>query len=236
MSLTATVVAAVLGQSYSISDVVQTRLTDASFTAQVDRAVIAELRKINNDFASAYRVKSTDVKLKEPFKMRLESNVEGNRILFVLNGANRVFRVSPAGISQRENLSKSPGKRQTLFDYGLLTPSLFQNFFTAKFVRMDRATNMAVFDVTYVPSLDDTTRHRIWVDPTRKYVTRREWYSQVDGRLMATFEYAEPKQYSGIWIPTKLTVNNAERKFAGSMSYSNVQVNTGLADSLFTLN
>lgn len=237
MSVSATILAtAVLGQSVSISDVYQPGLKDASFTAQVEKAVIKELSKINKDFASSYRVKKTEVQLKEPFKMRLVSKVEGNDIVFVLNGPSRLLKVSPAGIRNKENLSKSPGKRQTLFDYGLLTPSLFNNFFVAKFVRMDRATGNAVFDVTYVPSLDDTTRHRIWVDTSKKYMTRREWYSQNGGNLMATFEYSNPKQFGGVWIPLKLSVSNAERKFAGSLVYSNVKVNTGLADSLFVTN
>ena len=235
--MTATVLATVvMGQSRSITDVYQPALKDATFTAQVDRAVIKELKKINNDFASSYRVKSTSVQLKEPFKMRLESSVEGNNITFVLNGATRLVKVSPAGITNRENLSKSPGKRQTLFDYGLLTPSLFNNYFVAKFVREDRATKNSVFDVTYVSSLQDGTRHRIWVDPAKKIVTKREWYSQNGGHLMATFEYSSPVQSGGVWFPTKLTVTNAERKFAGTLLYKNIKVNTGLSDSLFSTN
>ena len=235
MTFTATVLAAAIGQSVSISDVYQSGLKDATFTATVDKAVIKELKKINNDFASSYRVKSTSVQLKEPFKMRLESNVEGNSITFILNGSSRLFKVSPAGIKQRENLAKSPGKRQTLFDYGLLTPSLFSNFFVASFVRTERGSGDAVFDVTYIKSLDDTTRHRIWVDVDKKFVTKREWYSQNGGHLMATFTYSNPKQYGSVWIPTKLSVSNADRAFAGSLNYSNIKVNTGLSESIFSV-
>lgn len=222
-----------MGQTLSISDVYDTHLKDATFTAKVEKAVIKELKKINNDFASSYRVKQTSVQLKEPFKMRLESNVEGNSITFVINGSTRLVKVSPAGIKSRENLAKSPGKRQTLFDYGLLTPSLFSNFFEAKFVRMDRASGNAVFDVTYVKSLDDTTRHRIWVDTDKHYVTKREWYSQNGGNLMATFTYDSPKKYGDVWMPTHLSVTNADRAFAGSLNFVNIKVNTGISDTTF---
>lgn len=229
------ILAASLGQSLTISNVYEARIKDASFTATTDKAVIKELQKINKDFASSYRVKSTTVQLKEPFKMRLESEVEGNDITFILNGAYRLFKISPAGIKQKENLAKSPGKRQTLFDYGLITPSLFDNYFQATFVRMDRASGDAVFDVTYVKALDDTTRHRIWVDPIKKYVTKREWYSQNGGNLMATFTYENAKQFGSIWLPTRLSVANADRKFAGSLNYSNVKVNTGISDNVFKI-
>lgn len=235
MSLTLSVVAAAIGQSVSISSVCESRLDDASFTAVVDKAVIKELQKINKDFASSYRVKQTSVQLKEPFKMRLESEVEGNKVLFILNGGYRLFKISPAGIKNKENLTKSPGKRQTLFDYGLLTPSLFNNYFQASFVRTERSNGNAVFDVTYVKSLDDTTRHRIWVDTKNKYVTKREWYSQNGGHLMAIFTYENPKTYGSITIPTKLTVSNAEKKFAGSLVYKNIKMNTGLSDSIFKI-
>lgn len=232
------VVALVLGQSSTvrIQDLVQPALRDASWRARVERSAQRELQKINRDFANSYRFSFTDVQMKEPFMLRLESTVDDQSILYILNGPIRMFRIPRAGINRRENLARAPGKRQTPLDFGLLTPSLFDNFFTARFVRNDRATGNVVFDVTYVPSLGDTTRHRIWVDRTRRIVTKREWYSQNGGFLVATFYYEEPRSFSGIWIPTRLRVHNADDKFAGSTRYENIRVNTGLSDSIFRVN
>ena len=219
-------------QANSIDRHVQANLRDASFTARVERSAPAELRKINRDFAASYRFTSMNVQMKEPFKLRLTTTVEDMDVTFVMNGARRVVRTD-RGLGTNENLANSPGKRQTAFDFGLLTPGLFDDFFTARFVRMDRTTGNAVFDVTYVkPKFDDTSRHRIWVDTTRKVVTKREWYNQQDV-LMAIFTYENHQQVGGVWMPTRLTVRNAEGKFAGSTVYSNLRVNTGLADDLF---
>lgn len=220
----------------NIKDVWQTGLRDASFTAVVTTGNQRELAKINKDFANSYRFKSSTVKLKEPMKLRLESKVEDQNILFIVNGVNRLVRVPQSNINIRENLAKSPGKRQTLLDFGMITPSLFNDFFTAKFIRNDRATGDLVFDMNYVPRLDDSTRHRVWIDPQKRYVTKREWYSQIDGRLLATFLYENPKSDGGVWFPTRVTVKNADNKVAGITDYKGLSINGGIDDSLFKVN
>lgn len=224
-----------IGADPTVDDIASVAFRDASFVARVKVGNQTELNKINKDFGQSYRFKWTKVQVKEPFKLRLESTVDDTDITFVLNGATRLLRVPKARISNRENLAKSPGKRQTLLDFGLITPSLFTDLFNAKFVRVDRRTNDLVFDLTYKPALDDTSRHRVWVDPEKRYVTRREWYAQNE-RQLATFYYEEPKQQNGVWFPTKLTVRNAEDKVAGVTSYEELKLNSGIADTVFAVN
>lgn len=224
-----------IGQSSpSIKDVWQDDLKDFSFVARRVSANQRELVKINKDFGNAYRFTSTDIKYREPMMLRGESMVEDQSIVYILNGAIRRYRIPRAGINTREDLSKAPGKRQTTLDFGLITPSLFNGLFDAKFVRKDTRTGDLVFDLTYLKSLNDDTRHRVWIDPEKKFVKRREWYSQNDNfRLMATFLYEQPQAFGKVFIPTRLTVNNAEGKLAGVSSYTQIQVNKGLATSLF---
>ncbi|GMV88414.1 MAG: hypothetical protein AMXMBFR81_13450 [Chthonomonas sp.] len=222
-------------QDPGIDDIVSKGFKDASFVARVQTGVQRELAKINKDFAQSYRFKWTKVQVKEPFKLRLESTVDDTDITFVLNGATRLVRIPKARLNQRENLAMSPGKRQTLVDFGMLTPSLFVDLFDAKYVRTDRRTGELVFDLTYKPKLDDTSRSRVWVDPAKRYVTKREWYNQKDVQL-ATFTYENPVQSGGVWFPTKLTVRNVENKVAGVTQYEDLKLNTGIADSVFSVN
>jgi len=220
----------------SITDYVQPGLRDLSFTAKVLSAKQAELKKINQDFSVSYRFSSSNVWLKEPMMLRMESVVDDTKIFYIVNGTKRLVSVPRTGLRQREDLSKAPGKRQTPLDFGLLTPSLFKGLFQAKFVRTESRGDLKgclVFDLTYLPSLDDTSRNRVWVDPQRKYTPKREWYSQLGGYLMATFTYSDLQSVGGIYVPRKVSVNNADGKFAGSTAYQNVKVNTGLATSLF---
>lgn len=219
-------------QTPGVSDIVQPSFRDASFTARVVKAAQSELGKINKDFANSYRFSSSKVQIKEPFMLRLDSRVDDTEILFILNGPTRILRVPRAKISQRENLSKAPGKRQTLLDFGLLTPSMFRGFLEAKFVRNDRATGNLVFDLTYENIKEDSSRYRVWVDAGKRYITKREWYNQ-DGRMLATFLYEKPAQEGNTWFPTRLTVKNVDNKVAGVTDYSGVKLNGGIPDSVF---
>ncbi|MCA1946741.1 MAG: outer membrane lipoprotein-sorting protein [Armatimonadetes bacterium] len=228
------IAALALGQAASVEDIVQPRLKDLSFTAQVVAGYQDELAKINKDFGNSYRVKNTFVRAKEPFMVRLESRIGDTDVRYILNGTTRVYSIPRARLNQRENLSDAPGKRQTFLDFGLVTPSMVTSLFDAKFVRVDRATGGLVFDLTYLKKWDDTSRHRIWVDKERRYVFRREWYGQ-SGRLMATFAYEDPTESQGVWFPSRVTVRNAEGKVAGIMRYVDVKINSGLPDSLFSL-
>ncbi len=219
----------------AISDYWQADFRDAQFTWTVTSANFAELQKINKDFATSQRFKFAEVRMKEPFKLRLESTVEDTKITFVVNGTQKWVRIPRSNLTVKENVAKSPGKRQTILDFGLLAPSLFEGLFQAAYVRNDRALNTPVFDLTYVPALKDKTRQRIWVDPEKHFIIKREWYSQLDSRLQATFTYSEPVKVNGVWFPTKLVVRNADNKIAGQSSYSNPKINEGIAESFFTI-
>lgn len=228
-----TLVAITTQVSQDIDSYVQKTFKDASLTARIKFANQKELAKINDDFGTTYRVPSSEVKVKEPFKLRMETNVEDTKVLYIINGADLLIRIPRIKVNSRQNLADKPGRRQTLLDFGILTPSLFTDLFEAKFVRVDRATNDVVFDVTYPKKLDDTSRHRIWIDPQKKIVTKREWYNQ-PGRQLATFFYNDPVNVNGVWMPTKMQVKNMDNVLAGETYYTGLKVNQGLADSLFS--
>jgi outer membrane lipoprotein-sorting protein len=232
LALTAIAFAA---QQPSINDYVQKGFEDATLTASIVKGDQRELKKINDDFGQSYRFETTKIMIKEPFKLRLETQTDDTSILYILNGTTQAMKIPRAKINLKQNLGDKPGRRQTSMDFGFLTPSLFAGtFFKAQFVRNDRATGDVVFDLTYMPNLDDSSRHRVWIDPEKRFVTKREWYNQ-HGRQMATFFYENPKQFDGVWMPTQLRVMNVEGKVAGITRYDSIRVNSGLADSLFSL-
>ena len=235
--MTALVAAAVLaafGQgSQNVSDYVQRNLQDATMVARVKVANLRELAKINKDYSKQYEFQKTVFKLKEPFKLRGDAEINDTNVTYVLNGTHLTIRIPRlAALSSKQDLSNSPGRRQTFMDFGVLTPALFDTFLDARFVRQDRATNNAVFDIVYNKKFSDTTRFRVWIDPAKKYITKREWYGQ-NGNQKATFDYDSPVEVSGIWLPTHVVVRNTENKIAAETVYDSIKVNTGLPDSLF---
>ncbi|AIE88123.1 outer membrane lipoprotein-sorting protein [Fimbriimonas ginsengisoli] len=227
---TAVAVLALTQGAQNIQSFVQPDLKDATFVARKVKADQRELRKINDSFGNSYRFDTTTIYFKEPFKVRLEASVEDTTVVYVLNGPIQTIKMR--SFHQRLDLTGKPGRRQTPLDFGLLTPSLFEGLFQARFVRNDRATGDVVFDLTYPERLDDTSRHRIWIDPQKKYVTKREWYNQ-SGRQLATFIYENPKNEGGVWMPTRMTVKNVDNRVAGITTYDSIKTNTGLSDSMF---
>jgi hypothetical protein len=220
-------------QSNKIDAYIQPNFHDASFTAKVLKKDQRELQKINDDFGQAYRFANTSVRLKEPFKLRLDASVEDTTVTYVINGTLQHFKIARLGLNKKEDLSKDPGRRQTLLDFGVLTPSMLSDLFDAKFVRVDRATNDVVFDLTYQAKFKDKTRFRVWIDPDKKYITKREWY-QRKGRMVATFIYDTPVTEGGATMPSKQTVKNGDDIIAGQTSYVGVRINQGIADDVFS--
>ena len=221
-------------QGTSIANYTQSAFRDIQFNAVIERKNLTELRKINPEFANTYLFDSILVRAKEPFKLRLDAAADDTKATYVINGTLQQFRVPRLGLKKNDDLAKYPGRRQTLLDFAIPTPSLFNGFFNATYVRNDRETGSPIFDLKFPAATEDTSRQRVWIDKAKHYIFRREWYSQND-RLRAVFLYENPVQANGVWFPTRLTVRNAEDKIAGVTRYSNVKANQGLEDSLFKL-
>ncbi|MFW5698007.1 MAG: hypothetical protein ACOCX1_05575, partial [Fimbriimonadaceae bacterium] len=101
----------------SINSVLQRNLQDLTFVANVARSDAQELRKINRDFLQSHQLQNgATVRMKTPFKLRLDADVEGQKITFIVNGTRRQYAIPRAGIKRTENLSGQPGRRQTAFD------------------------------------------------------------------------------------------------------------------------
>lgn len=215
------------------ADIVQKKFSDATFVARVVKGDQGELSKISKDFGLSYRFKTIKAFLKEPLLMRLETSVDDTDITYIISDWVRYYKIPRARINTSEDLHGKPGKLQTPLDYGIVTPSLLDQLFAAKYIRTEREGGDFVFDLTYKkPKFDDTSRHRIWVDPQKRVITRRDWFNQ-DGRQVGTFFYEEPKNQNGVWFPSRGTVRNMDGKVAGIIEYEKVAINTGLADSLF---
>ena len=217
----------------SIVDFMQGNLHTVSFRAKIVLSNQHELSKISEDFGKTYRFDYADVDLKDPFKYRIMSVVQGSSVLAIGNGHEIMFKVPRAGISKKENIAMSPGRQQTFADFGFLTPSL-REFFNFKFIRIDKATHDQVYDLSYEsePRTHDTTRFRIWVNPKTHLIDQKQWYGQM-GDYRATFIYLHPVKIDGVWVPTELQVKDSDGKLAGEMKYEDIRVNRPLPDSLF---
>jgi outer membrane lipoprotein-sorting protein len=137
-------------------------------------------------------------------------------------------------LKQKDDLGDSPGKRYTLFDIGLLTPSGLA-VIESKYLRTESVdgTSAQVFEMNYRG--DETSHFTVWVDPARRVVLKRAWHDAA-GKLKAVFLYQDHVQVRpGLWVPTRLEVRNGEDAVAGVTSYSDLKINQGLDDSFFAI-
>lgn len=230
-SLVALTVLAGFTQAPSIDQYTQP-IKDITFSMDVRTGNQPELRKISKDFGEAYRFNHVDFKIKSSFEVRGDTKVDDTSIVMILHDGVRVFRAPRQNINIKKDVSDRPGQRQTIFEFGIVTPDLFDSFMDAKFVRNDRATGDAVFDLTFNKKFGDTTRYRVWIDEDKKFTSKKEWYGQ-DGDLKATFQFTDPVKVGSMWVPTIATVKNSEGKVAGQLKYSRFKINTGIPDSVF---
>jgi outer membrane lipoprotein-sorting protein len=222
---------AAFGQAPSIDRYTQP-IKDITFSMDVKTGNQPELRKISKDFGEAYRFAHVDFKIKESFEIRGDTKVDDTSIVMILADGIRVFRAPRQNINVKKDVRKNPGQRQTIFEFGILTPELFDSFMTSKFVRNDRATGDVVFDLAFHEKFGDTTRYRVWIDGEKKFTSKKEWYGQ-DGTLKATFTFSDPEKVGSMWLPTIASVKNAEGKVAGVLRYSKFKINAGISDSIF---
>lgn len=220
--------------SRSIQDYVCRRLDDLTATGVVSEANQRELGKVSKDFGFLYRFKSVLMRYKEPNKVRIEGSVEGTKGVYILNGSIQIVSVPKLRLNTRRDFGNSPGKRKSLVDMGLIS-EYYLTYANLKFVREGsvEGTPVAVFEITYKNRDEDTSHHLVYIDPKTRVIRKRDSYRQ-DGTLQAIYYYRDVKEVAkGIWFPTKIEVQNTDRKVAGTTIYRDIKVNTGLPDSLF---
>jgi outer membrane lipoprotein-sorting protein len=213
-----------------------TKVDDFSASAKVVQQNQRELSKISRDIGLAYKLGSIRIQYKEPNKVRMEGSLEGSRAVYILNGTVQYVSIPKIGIKTRRNFEDAPGKSKTLMDMGLVS-DFYLSFVNARYERDGAVDGVecAIFDMTYKDRDEDTSHHRVWIDPKTRVVRKREAYSQ-QGKLQAVYFYKDVKEVaSGIWLPTRIEVMNTDRKTAGVMAYSDIKVNSGLSDGLFSL-
>ena len=228
---------AATGEAVSIQDMT-TKVDDLQATVHMERCDLKELAKIGADFGRTYQfqdlLKNVILQFKQPDRIRI-SGTGFVKASITMNGAMRSFR-TPFQPRRVEDLTDSPGKRQSLLEYGGLLAPATLSYMQGKFVRQDMrdGQGMPVFDLTYKGATGGS-HYRVWFDPHTHITVKREWYG-FDGKLKATFYYQEAREVSeGVWLPTQVEVKNAEGATAALSTINSVKINQGLSDDIFTI-
>jgi outer membrane lipoprotein-sorting protein len=200
-----------------------------SVTSQITTENQTELQKIPGDIALAYRLHRGSMQYMQPGMLRVETSVPliGSGY-YIVNG-NRTLTVAPFTHIVRD-ITGAPGKKQSLLDFGLIPPELFDDY-NATFERKDGP--YFVYNVT-PKQKSETFRYEIWVDPKTKITARRLDYDR-HGVFTKSESYVKPIQVaSGIYVPSQVQLYNSSNKLAGVTVYQNVKINQPISPSVFS--
>jgi len=223
----------------NIHDYVAGNLNDFTASIHLIRYDANAGRRISKDFGLIYEFmkKATgDMQLtyKEEDKLRIDGRFGPQKASYVVNNTDQWVRYPGLGINSRGNLGKSPGKRKTLLDIGLISEG-YLSYTEAKYINLRPVDGVmcAVFRISYKEKSLDTSHRIVWIDPRTKVTLKREEYSQ-EGKLLSIWYYHNPEEISsGVYIPSSVEIDDSEGKMAGETAYKNIKVNQGVSDDLF---
>lgn len=206
---------------------------DVTLTCKVVKANLSELKKIGKDFAKSYDFKTCKVHFKAPDKMKMEGKLGLVTGSMVINGDRKAFLIPSLHFKHKENIAGKPHMRQTEFDLGIFTDSLWSDYIVTDIEHMSGVEG-PVYKITFVRSNAKKRPISCWVDARSFKMMKLENYKR-NGSLKSRFIYSDHKLVDGIWVPTRVDVYNGNGKLAGSTEYENIAINAGIPDSEFSL-
>lgn len=219
-----------------------TKIDDLSVSIHISKSERKELEKIGADFQRSYQLqellKDILLEYKQSGKLRLSgTNTVLGQASLIMNGPLRCYHVKHLP-TRVEDLKESPGKRQSLLEYGGLLSAETLTFMQGKFVKeeMVDGQNTSVFDLTY-RGTSGGSYFRVWFDLKTHLTLKREWYNP-EGKLKATFYYQEAQEITpGVWLPKQVEIKNADGITAAitTIDLDSARVNKGLSDDLFAI-
>jgi hypothetical protein len=224
--------------SHVLSDYAVTGLNDFDTSMKAvfhdDRAA----RKISKDAGFIYQLKgNVHVRYKQESNFRADGTVRGFRASVTINDTRQTYRLAALDIKQTVDLSKSPGRRTSLFDLGLIS-NHYLTYAQGEF-QGERPLNgvpCVVFKITFKDTRYDTSHRTVWIDPKTRITLKREEYLQEaqGGKLRDIWWYIAPQEVApGVFFPTRMELDNSDGEKAGETEFLNTHVNVGLPDSVF---
>ena len=207
---------------------------DISLGCKVVHADMAELKRIGKDFSKGFEVKNTTAWYKAPRMMRIDGKLGMINIVLIMNGDEKGVRVPALHITKKENIKSKPDRRQTDFDLGIISESLWQDYVITD-IATEKSSDGVVRRVTIFHDNDRDRKIVFWIDAdTYKLmkVERYKWRGPVEARYI----YSKHSLMDGaIWVPGRVDVYSPGGKLAATTVYEKVKVNTNISDSVFKL-
>ena len=207
---------------------------DITLTARVLYTSLPELKKIDKDISKTYEFKTTTISYKAPDQMKIEGKLGLVLVSLTMNEHYKSIRIPSLHYSKKEDISDEPHKRQTDFDIGIVSASLWRDYIVTD-VDTEGDGNDAVYRVTFIRQSSDKKKHSVaYIDADSLKLLKVESFTK-EGTLKSRCLYSNHVKLDGIWVPRRADLYGPSGKIAASTAYENIKVNTGLSDSLFKI-
>lgn len=189
------------------------------------------LAKVDSSYTRLYEFKTANVSLKMPDKLRITGKLGMVKLEYIVNGGFKIVRSPTLRINKKQDYSSDPAKLQTAFDLGLVTPVLWSNRRIEVVEDPEADANGEIKLRLQWPK--GSMVYTAWIDSKDFWLKRFEKLDDA-GTLIVRMIYSNPQKIGGvIWMPLKVEMFAPDGTKAGASEYSDIKVNTGLADSLF---
>ena len=219
----------VVSAAPSIQNFVSTSVKTLQLSSEIVTENQDELRTIDGDIALAYRLHRGSMAYEQPGKLRIDASIPHLATGYYIINGNQKLTVAPF-VHKVQDTTGAPGKRQTLLDFGLVSPELLTDY-TATFLR--RENGFVLFQIQ-PKQAGETQKDLVWIDPKTHITTQRYNYNR-DGKLVKWFLYKNPKLVGGVYVPTRVELYNPQNKLAGATVYENIRINLPLSENLFKI-
>jgi hypothetical protein len=189
-------------------------LTHIQATLHVSEEDEKQVAALDSDEARLFALHKVNLDYTEPNKLRLQAMTPKNgQATLAADEDTRRYMVGEHGKPSTQDLSNAPTRRLSLLDFcGVLTPGIFDTV-RARYVRREKLADVqaVVYDLSYWRT-EKVAYQRLWIDPDRHIVVKREVYDR-KSKLKAVTLYHQPtKAESNTWLPGRVELQNAMRK------------------------
>ena len=189
------------------------------------------IAKIESNYARLYDFKSANVSFKYPDKLRMDGKLGMVRFEYIINGWSKIIRAPTVRFTKREDFTDDPAKLQDALDIGIVTPTLWRNRRIEVIADAEAAASGEIKLRLHWPKGDMILL--AWLDEKDLWLKRFEKRTSA-GELQFKVIYLNPRKAGGVvWMPTTVELYASDGEKAGATEYTDIKVNTGLADSLF---
>jgi len=190
------------------------------------------VKGMGEGYGDILKLQKATVCFKTPDRIRFDGYAKGIKVVYLQNGYTKL--IAAAMIRQKKEVKNEPGQRQDTLDLGFLSSRLW----TDNIVTVEKTERNGTVELKFKPKFGtrDKRCDLVWINPKSLRLEKREKYLG-GGAMRASYTYGDYENVGkSLPIACKLVMFDPKGGDLGTITYKNMVVNSGLSETLFSLN